>query len=322
MLRTPLCDLLSIEHPIIQAGMGEFTSAKLVAAVSNAGGLGILGCAYRSANEISSQLSETWKHTSRPFAVNHLLLTLDEEAFSLSLKAQPTAISLAGGDPGEFVERAHDVGILVIHQIHTVRQAEQAAERGVDVIIAQGSEAGGHGWTVGAMILIPQVVDVVDPIPVVASGSIADGRGLAAAVVLGASGVSIGTRFLASEEAPIEQEWKQMIVDASSEDAVKFDAWNDIMPPLKPGGYKTSMRALRTAYIDYWQQHEDEARQDTERLRGELMEAIEQGKQHELVPGAGQSAGMVDDILPAGEIVRRIAAEAEHALAQSTAAIS
>ncbi len=322
MLRTPLCDLLSIEHPIIQAGMGEFTSAKLVAAVSNAGGLGILGCAYRSVNELSSQFSDIRKLTSRPFAVNHLLLTLDEEAFSLSLKAQPAAISLAGGDPGEFVERAHDLGILVIHQIHTVRQAEQAAERGVDVIIAQGSEAGGHGWTVGAMILIPQVVDVVDPIPVVASGSIADGRGLAAAVVLGASGVSIGTRFLASEEAPIEQEWKQMIVDASSEDAVKFDAWNDLMPPLKPGGYKTSMRALRTAYIDYWQQHEDEARQDTERLRAELIEAIEQGKQHELVPGAGQSAGLVDDILPAGEIVRRIAAEAEYALAQSSAAIS
>lgn len=302
--------------------MGEFTSATLVAAVSNAGGLGILGCAYRSINEISSQLSETRELTSRPFAVNHLLLTLDEEAFSLTLKARPATISLAGGDPGDFVEQAHDAGILVIHQIHTVRQAEQAAERGVDVIIAQGSEAGGHGWTVGAMILIPQVVDAVDPILVVASGSIADGRGLAAAVVLGASGVSIGTRFLASEEAPIDQKWKQMIVGAASEDAVKFDAWNDIMPPSRSGGYQTSMRALRTEYIDYWQQHGDDAKQEAERLRGELMEAIELGKQYELVPGVGQRAGMVDDILPAGEIVRRIAAEAEQTLAQSTAAIS
>lgn len=322
MLRTPLCDLLSIEHPIIQAGMGEFTSAKLVAAVSNAGGFGILGCAYRSVNEISSQLSETRELTSRPFAVNHLLLTLDEEAFALTLKAQPAAISLAGGDPGDFVDRAHDVGILVIHQIHTVRQAEQAAERGVDVIIAQGSEAGGHGWTVGTMILIPQVVNAVDPVPVVASGSIADGRGLAAAIVLGASGVSLGTRFLASEEAPIEQDWKQMIVDSASEDAVKFDAWNDIMPPLRPGGYETSLRALRTEYIDYWQQHADEAKQEAERLHGEMLKAIQQGKQHELVPGAGQSAGLVDEILPAGEIVHRIAAEAEHTLAQSIAAIS
>ena len=109
------------------------------------------------------------------------------------------------------------------------------------------------------MILIPQVVDVVDPIPVVASDSLVDGRGLAAAVVVGASGVSFETRFLASEEAPIEQERKQMIVDASSEDPVVFDAWNDMMPPLKPSGYKTSMRALRTAYIDYRQQHKEEA---------------------------------------------------------------
>ena len=300
----------------MQAGMGEFTSANLVAAVSNAGGLGILGCAYRSINEISSQLSETRKLTSRPFAVNHLLLTLDDEAFSLTLKARPAAISLAGSDPGDFVDRAHDAGIPVIHQIHTVGQAVQAAERGVDVIIAQGSEAGGHGWTVGAMILIPQVVDAVDPIPVVASGSIADGRGLAAAIVLGASGISIGTRFLASDEAPIDQEWKQMIVDAASEDAVKFSPWNDIMPPSRSGGYETSLRALRTSYIDYWQQHREEAKQEAERLRGELQEVIQQGKQHELVPGAGQSAGMIDEILPAGEIVRRIAAEAEQALAR------
>jgi nitronate monooxygenase/enoyl-[acyl-carrier protein] reductase II len=302
--------------------MGEFTSAKLVTAVSNAGGLGILGCAYQSVNEIASQLLETRELTDRPFAVNHLLLALDEEAFSLTLKAKPAAISLAGGDPGGFVERAHDAGILVIHQIHTVRQAVEAAARGVDVIIAQGSEAGGHGWTVGAMILIPQVVDAVDPISVVASGSIADGRGLAAAIVLGASGVSIGTRFLASDEAPIEQDWKQMIVDSESEDAVKFGAWNEIMPPSTPGGYATSLRALRTKYIDYWQMHRDEAAHEAERLREEMLEAIADGKQHELVPGAGQSAGMIDEILPAGEIVRRIAAEAEHALAQSTAAIS
>jgi len=322
LLRTPLCDLLGIDHPIIQAGMGEFTSAELVAAVSNAGGLGILGCAYRSINEISSQLTETRERTDRPFAVNHLLLTLDQEAFALTLEARPAAISLAGGDPGDFVERAQEVGILVIHQVHTVRQAEQAAERGVDVIIAQGSEAGGHGWIVGAMILIPQVVDAVAPIPVVASGSIADGRGLAAALMLGASGISLGTRFLASEEAPIAPEWKQMIVDAASEDAVKFIAWADIMPPLRTGGYETSLRALRTEYVDYWQQHGGEAKQDAERLRGEMLEAIQQGKQHELVPGAGQSAGMIDQILPAGEIIRQISAEAEDALTQSTAAIS
>ena len=322
MLRTPLCDLLSIEYPIIQAGMGEFTSAELVAAVSNAGGLGNLGCAYRTIDDITNQLAATGELTSRPFAVNHLLLTLDEEAFSLTLKVRPSVISTAGGDPGEYVKRAHDAGILVVHQVHTVQQADQAAERGVDVIIAQGSEAGGHGGTVSAMALIPQVVDAVSPIPVVASGGIADGRGLAAALVLGAAGVNIGTRFLASEEAPISQDWKQMILEAASEEAVKFEAWNDIMPPLRSGGYETSLRAIRTAFIDQWQQHRNEARQEAERLRGEVLEAMQLGKLYELVPGAGQSAGLVGDILPAGEIVRQIVADAEQALGQSAKHVS
>jgi nitronate monooxygenase/enoyl-[acyl-carrier protein] reductase II len=316
MLRTALTELFNIERPIIQAGMGEFTSAELVAAVSNAGGLGSLGCAYRPVDEIKDLLTATRELTDKPWVVNHLILTLDEEVFDLTLEFGPTAISLAGGDPGDYVKRAHDAGILVIHQVHTVKQSEQAAERGVDVIIAQGSEAGGHGWTVGAMILIPQVVDAVNPIPVVASGSIADGRGLAAALVLGATGVNIGTRFLATEEAPIKQEWKQMIVDSASEDAVKFDVWNDIMPPLRSGGYSTSMRAIRTPFIDHWQEHQDEARQNADRIRAELQEAIRQGNQHELVPGAGQSAGLVADISPAGDIVHQIAHDAEKSLRQ------
>lgn len=322
MLRTPLCDLLDIEYPIIQAGMGEFTSAELVAAVANAGGLGSLGCAYRTIDDITNQLAATRELTSRPFAVNHLLLTLDEEAFSLTLKFRPPVISLAGGDPGEYVKRAHDAGILVVHQVHTVQQAVQAAEREVDVIIAQGSEAGGHGGTVSAMILIPQVVDAVSPIPVVASGGIADGRGLAAALVLGAAGVNLGTRFLASVEAPVSQDWKQMILEAASEEAVKFEAWHDIMPPLRSGGYETSLRAIRTAFIDHWQQHRNEARQEAERLRGEVLEAMQLGKLYELVPGAGQSAGLVSDILPAGEIVRQIVADAELALGQSAKLVS
>jgi nitronate monooxygenase/enoyl-[acyl-carrier protein] reductase II len=317
MIHTSLCDLLGIEHPVIQAGMGEFTSAELIAAVSNAGGLGSLGCAYRSIDEISKELESTRQLTSRPFVVNHLLLTLDEEAFSLTLDFKPLAISFAGGNPGEFVKRTHAAGILVVHQVHTVKQAIEAADKGVDVIIAQGSEAGGHGGTVSALTLIPQVVDAVNPIPVVASGGISDGRGLAAALVLGASGVSVGTRFLASQEAPVNIAWKKMILEAASEDAVKFYAWNDIMPPLRSGGYKTSLRAIRTPFIDRWQENRDEARQKAEHLRGELLEAMQQGNLHKLVPGAGQSAGLISNLLPAGDIVRQMVAEAEQALEQS-----
>jgi nitronate monooxygenase/enoyl-[acyl-carrier protein] reductase II len=297
--------------------MGEFTSAELVAAVSNAGGLGSLGCAYRTIDDISNQLTATRELTNRPFVVNHLLLTLDEEAFALTLKAKPAAISFAGGDPGDFVKRVHNEGILVIHQVHTVQQAHQAADRGVDVIIAQGSEAGGHGGTVSALSLIPQVVDAVSPIPVVASGGIADGRGLAAALVLGAAGVNIGTRFLASQEAPIDDVWKKMIVGAESEDAVKFHPWNDIMPPSRSGGYETSLRAIRTPFIDHWQENGAEAIDQSERLRTMLLEAMQRGNLYEMVPGAGQSAGLVGDVLPAVEIMRQMIAEAEEALKHS-----
>lgn len=298
--------------------MGEFTSADLVASVSNAGGLGSLGSAYRTIDEIAEQLAATRELTNRPFVVNHLLLTLDEEAFTLTLKAKPAAISLAGGDPGDFVKRAHDEGILVIHQVHTVQQARQAVDRGVDVIIAQGSEAGGHGGTVSAMSLIPQVVDAAGSIPVIASGGIADGRGLAAALVLGAAGVNIGTRFLASEEAPVSQDWKQMIVAAASEDAVKFYPWNDIVPPSRSGGYETSLRAIRTPFIDHWQEHRDEAVKEVESLRAQILEAREQGTLYEMVPGAGQSAGLVGKVMPAGDIVHQIATDAEQTLRRST----
>jgi nitronate monooxygenase/enoyl-[acyl-carrier protein] reductase II len=171
------------------------------------------------------------------------------------------------------------------------------------------------------MSLIPQVVDAVSPMPVVASGGIADGRGLAAALIMGAAGINIGTRFLAAEEAPVNLEWKQMILEAASEEAVKFEAWNDIMPPLRSGGYETSLRALRTPFIDHWQLHRKEAKQKAEQLRGEMLEAIREGRQYELVPGAGQSTGLVKEILPAGEIVRRIAEEAQLALKQSAGLI-
>ena len=154
---------------------------------------------------------------------------LNEEAFALTLDAKPSCISFALADPGTLVQRAHDAGILVLHQVTTVQQARQAAEHGVDVIIAQGSEAGGFGGTVAGLALIPQVVDAVRPIPVIAAGGIADGRGLAAALVLGAQGINMGTRFLAAREASISAGWQQAILVAASEEAVKVEGWTDLM---------------------------------------------------------------------------------------------
>ena len=317
MLRTPLCDLLGIEFPIIQAGMSIATSGELVAAVSEAGGLGSLGAWQRPADDLTRQLALIRERTNRPFAVNHVVPALDEGNFALTLAARPPVISFALGDPGELVERAHDAGSLVMQQVTTVRQAVEAAERGVDVIIAQGGEAGGYGGSIATLVLVPQVVDAVRPLPVVAAGGIADGRGLAAALVLGAAGVNLGTRFLASVEAPIGAAWKHLLVEAGSEQAVKVEVLNDIHPVPGATGYRTVIRALHTPFIDTWQQRRDEARREAERLRGE-MQAAGLERLHEYLPGAGQSAGLIRDILPAGEIVRRIVAEAQEALAHSS----
>jgi enoyl-[acyl-carrier protein] reductase II len=317
VLHTPLCDLLGIEFPIIQAGMGMGSSAELAVAVSNAGGLGSLGCFRRPPEDVERQLSIIRQRTDRPFAVNHLVTELDETGFAMTLAAKPPVISFALGDPGELVKRAHDVGSLVVHQITTVPQASEAAERGVDVIIAQGGEAGGYVGAVATLALIPQVVDAVRPLPVVAAGGIADGRGLAAALVLGAVGVNVGTRFVASEEAQISPIWKQRVVDAAADDAVRVDVLNDVMPSPGAYGYGTVLRSLRTPWIDTWHERRDEARRDAERLRNEVLPVFKQMRIHELFPTAGQSAGLIGDIMPAGEIVRRMISEARQALERS-----
>jgi nitronate monooxygenase/enoyl-[acyl-carrier protein] reductase II len=322
MLYTPVCELLGIEFPVIQAGMGLLTSAELVAAVSNAGGLGSLGAGLRSTADLKQQLAQTRELTQRPFAVNHLLSMLNEDAFALTLDAKPSCISFALADPGNLVQRAHDAGILVMHQVTTVQQARQAAKRGVDIIIAQGSEAGGFGGTVAGLALIPQVVDAVRPIPVIAAGGIADGRGLAAALVLGAQGINMGTRFLASQEVPINEGWKQAILAAASEEAVKVEGWTDLMsfhPPLAAmgGAYGAVPRALRTPFLTSWLQRRDDATQDVEGIRAEVQAAVA-GRLTELMPLAGQTTGMIHEILPAAEIVRRVVAEAEEVLKQTT----
>ena len=228
MLKTRLTELLGIDHPILLAPMGSATSPAFAAAASNAGALGSIGTLNRPLDVILRDLAAIRGLTSKPFAVNHIPPLLMAEAFQATLDLRPALISFALGDPGELVRRVHDAGCLAQAQVTTVDQAIQAAGRGVDIIVAQGGEAGGHGGTVSALALIPQVVDAVSPLPVIAAGGIFDGRGLAAALMLGAVGVNLGTRFLASREAPIEDGWRQRIVEARSEDSVKAEALNAI----------------------------------------------------------------------------------------------
>jgi len=212
------------------------------------------------------------------------------------------------------VGEAHDIGAKVMIQVTTVEQAVEAATRGADVIIAQGSEAGGYGGTISTMALVPQVVDVAGSIPVVAAGGIFDGRGIAAALMLGASGVNMGTRFIASVEAPVETEWKEAIVRGRSEDAVKLDVLNDINPLPGTGGYGTVLRSLRTPFMDEWSAKREDARAERQRLSAEIVAKARAGKRHEALLTAGQTAGGIREILPVAEIMQNLMAETEAAL--------
>ncbi len=315
MLHTPLCELLDLRVPLIQAGMSVYTSPGLVAAVSNAGALGSLGAWTRPAEELGRNLAELREATDRPFAVNHVVPDLDPVALEITLDAAPKVVSFALDDAGDHVGRVHDAGSLVMQQVTTVAQAETAAAHGADVIVAQGHEAGGYGGTITTLTLVPQIVDAVAPVPVVAAGGIADGRGLAAALMLGATGANLGTRFLASREAPIGEGWKRAIVDATSERWTQLEFWNDLFPTPGREGYGTRMRALRTEFVERWRERRDDVRQDPGAVLAELEGAEEAGKLDELLVVGGQSAGLVGEIVPARQIVETIEAEAAAILA-------
>ena len=317
MLKTPLCDLFGIEVPIILAPMGTCTSAELAAAVSKEGGLGGIGSLFRATAAIKRDIDTVRKLTSRPFAINHIPQALDMEAFGYTLAARPAVISFALGDPGDLVKRAHDAGALTMLQVTTVAQAVQAAERGIDVIIAQGGEAGGYCGEVSTMTLVPQVVDAVSPIPVVAAGGIFDGRGIAAALMLGAAGVNMGTRFIACTEAPAPEGWKRAITQARSEDAIKVDVINDISPMPGTVGFGTVPRSLRTAFLDEWSGKREEARRERVRLRNQIVVTTQAGRPHEYVLWAGQTAGGIDEVLSVRDIIRRLVGETEAALSRA-----
>jgi enoyl-[acyl-carrier protein] reductase II len=317
VLRTELCGVLGIDVPVIQAGMSVHTSPALVAAVSEAGGLGSLGAWGRSVAALGDGIRQIREATDRPFAVNYLPPDLDAESFASTLAAGVPVISFATGDPGDLVARAHDVGSLVTVQVTTVEHAEQAVELGVDVIIAQGGEAGGYGGEIATTVLVPQVVRRVHPVPVVAAGGFVDGAGLVAALAFGACGISVGTRFLATVESPIHPDYQRRIVTAGAADAVKSPRFNLLSPNPGAVGYGTVVRVLRSSYVD--RVATVERPEDVAALVEELVSAQRVGTAHELVAAAGQSAGRVERIDSAGEVVRQLVAEARDVLAKLAA---
>jgi enoyl-[acyl-carrier protein] reductase II len=294
--------------------MGTCTSAELAAAVSNEGGLGGIGTLFRTIAAIKRDIDTVKKLTNRHFAINHIPQTLDPEAFRYTLEARPRVISFTLADPGDLVRQARDVGSLTMLQVTTVAQAVRGAELGVDVIIAQGSESGGYCGDVSTMALVPQVVDAISPTPVVASGGIFDGRGIAAAIMLGAAGVNLGTRFIASKEAPAPERWKQAIAAAKSEDAIKVEVLNDISPLPGTAGFGTVLRSLHTDFLDEWSAKRDEARRERDRLKQEIVSTTQAGRPDATLLTAGQTAGGIKDIPSVSEIMRRLIAETEAAL--------
>jgi enoyl-[acyl-carrier protein] reductase II len=313
VLRTPVCELLGIDVPIIGAPFGPWDQVAQAAAISGAGALGSVGTAVRTVPELQEQWRRLRELTDRPFAINHTIRPFSEDAFAATLEFRPAAISFHLAVPQDLIARAHERGILWIQQVVDRGQAEESVAAGADVIIAQGGEAGGHAGSVATMVLVPQVVDVAGDVPVVAAGGIADGRGLAAALALGAQGVSMGTRFLASRELAIADEWKRRVVEADALEAVKVPHSERVLPPYNRPGSRVEPRALRTPLIAQLQSHPEWI--DPVRIGPRLREAVTEGRGHEYLPFAGQSAGLVHDILPAAEIVERVVAEAEAALA-------
>ena len=318
MLRTPVCDLLGIDVPIIGAPFGPWEQVELAAAISGAGALGSVGTALRTVPELEAQWRRLRELTDRPFAINHTVRPFDEEAFAATLAFGPAAISFHLGVPPDLIARAHEAGILWIQQVMNRRQALEAVDAGADVIVAQGGEAGGNSGWVSTIVLVPQVLDVAGDTPVIAAGGIADGRGLAAALALGAQGASLGTRFLAAAEMPIADAWKQRIVAADALDAVKVVNSERVMPPFNRPGGPAEPRALTTPLTTQLREHPEWV--DPAVMGARLREALLAGRGDEYLPFTGQSAGLIDDVLPAAEIVGRVVAGAEEALSRARAA--
>jgi NAD(P)H-dependent flavin oxidoreductase YrpB (nitropropane dioxygenase family) len=317
MIRTRICDLLGIEHPIALGGMGSIYAPDLVAAVSNAGGLGAMGCHNLSPEQIRSGTSAIRDRTNKPFALNFLIFDTREECFAAALDLRPAVIAFAWPRPdqdiGSFIARAHAAGAKVTFMAGGVPDAVKAVEAGADVIVAQGTEGGGHvGWQT-TMALVPMVVDAIAPVPVLAAGGIADGRGLAAALALGADGVLLGTRFLASEESPLHPNFKQAIVDCDGHDTFLTELPDIAAGKVWPGAMS---RSRRNRFIERWAGREWALRLNQAQALADVQAARKAGDTQEAPLSMGQDAGLIHDIVPAGEIVGRIAREAEQILAQ------
>lgn len=310
-MRTRLTEILDIEHPVMLAGMGGVSYSAVAAAVSDAGGFGCLGASTMSNDRMVREMELVREATTRPFGVDLLTAAPGDMVAQVELIiAGGGTMFVAGlGVPREVIDLCHDHQVLVGSMCGKVRHAIAAVEAGCDVVIAQGTEAGGHTGQVATMALVPQVVDAVgERVPVVAAGGLFDGRGLAAALALGADGIWVGTRFIATPEAYGVAGYKDRLLGAREDDTT-----------ISRGFTGKTCRVLRNDYTQYWETHPDELAP----FPAQFLRSMEDGANHlglgpeaedidldrEFLP-AGQGVGAIDELVPAGELVRRFVAEA------------
>jgi nitronate monooxygenase len=315
-ISTPITNLLGISHPILLAPMDLVADARLTAAVTAAGGFGILGGGYGDEQWLARELDLLDQSHTR-FGVGFITWSMAKQPklLDLALEHKPAAVMLSFGNPGPFVDRIKRTGAILICQIQSFALAKEAAAAGADVLVAQGTEAGGHGASRGFVSLLPEVVDAIGRnIPVVAAGGIADGRGLAAALMLGASGILLGTRFYATHEAAGAQAAKERIRAATGDDTLRsivFDISRRNVWPVPFTG-----RCLRNAHLDRWFGRELELLRHQEEESTRYAAARSDNDFDIAAVIAGESSGLVRDIPSVTDIVQRVMREASALLVE------
>ncbi|WP_343109462.1 nitronate monooxygenase [Weissella cibaria] len=310
-LNNPLFEKLGMKYPIIQGGMAWAGTGHLAGAVSEAGGLGIIGTGYWKADKVREEIRRARQVTDKPFGVNVMLLSRHiREVFDVIIEEGVQVVATGAGDPSPFIEELHSHGILVIPVVPSVGLAKMMEKKGVDAVVAEGMESGGHIGMLTTMTLVPQVVDALN-IPVIAAGGIADGRGVAAAFMLGASGVQMGTRFLASAESEVHENFKNAIVKAKDIDTlVTGELLGNRARVLKT---KMSKNFVKQERIEITKPKPDaDAIEELE--NGSLRRAVLDGDKENGAFMAGQISGMIHEIKPVAEILEDVWSQAEDLL--------
>ena len=311
-IRTALTEKFGLEYPIVSAPMGSVAGGRLAAAVSNAGALGLVGGGYGDPEWMRTELSMARDGTSRPWGVGLITWHATQEVVELALGYEPHAFMLSFGDPRPFVSAIKEAGCTLICQVQDVEDGRAATAAGAEIIVAQGTEAGGHGAERSTLPLVPAVVDAVAPTPVLAAGGIVDGRTLAAALMLGAQGALMGTRFYATTEALGHQRAKEHIVAASGRDTRRTRVFDVVRQYGWPQSY--TGRAICNPFMERWDGREDELSAALDEEIPRFRAALREGDLDAAMVWAGEGVDLISEIASAGELVRRIGAQAEASL--------